>query len=278
MKLFGADARAKVEGPALFLTANAVQNIGFALHELATNASKHGALTSPQGHLLVSWRGPETDDRICLDWVERGGPVVQSPQRQGFGYLVITSLVAQALQGTARLELSAEGIRWHLDIPGTHALTAEREHPDVVLMVIASLAVFWAMAQQIGSLMVGGYVAGRMRSRWQESGHEADFRDGLHGGLVWAISVLISALLVFSTAGLVARTGADVAGKAASAASRTADPMDVVLDAMLRPAVALGSVLRQRAVPPQQRGPRRPPSQPVTIPGPNYPASSQARS
>src|SRR4051795_5469593 len=46
--------------------------------------------------------------------------------------------------------------------------------------LIASLAVFWAMAQQIGSIMVGGYVAGRMRSRWHEAGHEAEFRDGLH--------------------------------------------------------------------------------------------------
>src|SRR6476619_6745918 len=44
--------------------------------------------------------------------------------------------------------------------------------------VIASLAVFWAMAQQIGSIMIGGYVAGRMRSRWHESGHESEFRDG----------------------------------------------------------------------------------------------------
>ena len=102
--------------------------------------------------------------------------------------------------------------------------------------VIGSLAVFWAMVQQIGSVMAGAYVAGRMRSRWHETGHEADFRDGLHGGLVWAVAVLISALLVFATAGLVARTGAEVAGKAvASAASRTADPMDVVLDTMLRP-------------------------------------------
>src|SRR4029450_11219409 len=49
--------------------------------------------------------------------------------------------------------------------------------------VIASLAVFWALAQQIGSLMAGGYVAGRMRTPWHEAGHEAEFRDGLHGGL-----------------------------------------------------------------------------------------------
>ena len=104
--------------------------------------------------------------------------------------------------------------------------------------VIASLAVFWAIAQQIGSLMAGGYVAGRMRSRWREPGHEAEFRDGLHGGLVWAVAVLLSAFLVFATAGLIARTGADVAGKAAASVASTGDPMDLVLDTMLRPTSA----------------------------------------
>ena len=104
--------------------------------------------------------------------------------------------------------------------------------------VIASLAVFWAIAQQIGSLMAGGYVAGRMRSRWLEPGHEAEFRDGLHGGLVWAVAVLLSAFLVFATVGLIARTGADVAGKAAASVASTGDPIDLVLDSMLRPTSA----------------------------------------
>jgi two-component sensor histidine kinase len=121
LDMFGAGPRAHIEGPPLFLSANAVQNIGFALHELATNASKHGALTHPQGRVLVHWSGPEPDGRIRLEWVEQDGPVVQSPQRQGFGYLVITELVPQALQGTAKLDFSPNGIRWHLDIPGTHS-------------------------------------------------------------------------------------------------------------------------------------------------------------
>src|SRR4029453_12522389 len=101
--------------------------------------------------------------------------------------------------------------------------------------VIATLAVFWALAQQIGSLMAGGYVAGRMRSRWHEAGNVKKFCDGLHGGLVWAVAVLISAFFIFATASLAVRTGAEVAGSAAAgAASRTANPMDTVLDAMVR--------------------------------------------
>jgi two-component sensor histidine kinase len=124
LELFAAGDRAQIEGPALFLNANAVQNIGFALHELATNASKHGALSSPNGRVSVSWRGPEPDSRIVLEWIERGGPRVQAPQRQGFGHLVVTELVAQSLQGAAKLEFDPEGVYWRLDMPGTNALDA----------------------------------------------------------------------------------------------------------------------------------------------------------
>src|SRR5215831_1518169 len=101
--------------------------------------------------------------------------------------------------------------------------------------VVASLAVFWTMAQQIGSVMAGGYVAGRMRSRWHEKGHEAEFRDGLHGALVWAVGVLISAVLVFATVGAVARTGANVAATVTGSITSSSAGMDAVLDTMLRP-------------------------------------------
>ena len=84
--------------------------------------------------------------------------------------------------------------------------------------LIATLAVLWAMMQQIGAFMVGGYVAGRMRARWHETTqHEVEFRDGLHGGLVWAVGIVIGAALVMATAGAAARTGIDVAGRAAGA-------------------------------------------------------------
>src|SRR5262245_11894087 len=101
--------------------------------------------------------------------------------------------------------------------------------------VVASIAVLWAMTLQIGSVMAGAYVAGRMRSRWHEKGQEAEFRDGLHGGLVWAVGVLISALLVFATAGVVARIGTHVAANATSSATSGSGAMDTALDAMLRP-------------------------------------------
>jgi len=107
-------------------------------------------------------------------------------------------------------------------------------HSGLSPKVIASLAVFWTMAQQIGSLMIGGYVAGRVRTRWSDSSHESEFRDGLHGGLAWAVSIIFGAFLVLAAAGVAANTGAELAGKAAPLMS-VGDPMDSVLDAMLRP-------------------------------------------
>jgi two-component sensor histidine kinase len=124
LNLFGAADRADISGPALFLSANAVQNIGFALHELATNACKHGALTSPKGGISVCWNGPERG-RVQLQWIERDGPVVKAPQHRGFGHLVITELVAQALQGKADLAFCSEGIRWELEFPASHAINKE---------------------------------------------------------------------------------------------------------------------------------------------------------
>ena len=106
--------------------------------------------------------------------------------------------------------------------------------------VIASLAVFWVLAQQIGSFMIGGYIAGRLRTRWRDASRdEVEFRDGLHGGLVWAVGVAVGAALLMATAGAVARTGAEVAGKAATV--NAGDAMDLVLDTMLRPASVAGA-------------------------------------
>jgi hypothetical protein len=103
--------------------------------------------------------------------------------------------------------------------------------------VVAALAVFWAMASQIGSFLAGGYIAGRMRSRWSDAPpHEAEFRDGVHGLLVWALGVVIGAGLLIATANSLLRSstdlGARVVGGAASAAS--VDPLGYYADVLLR--------------------------------------------
>jgi hypothetical protein len=102
---------------------------------------------------------------------------------------------------------------------------------------IAGVAVFWTLVQQIGAFMAGGYIAGRMRTRWNDVPQdEVDFRDGLHGGLVWAVGIVIGAALLLATAGAVARTGAQVAGQAAvTVTGSNVNAMDTVMDTLLRP-------------------------------------------
>jgi two-component sensor histidine kinase len=126
LELFGAQERAEIAGPSIFLAANAVQNIGYALQELATNASKHGALSAPGGRVSISWSNPGLDKQIHLQWAELNGPTVSSPLRHGFGQLVLTRLVAQALEGTSKLDFFSEGVRWELHIPQATCLT----HPS----------------------------------------------------------------------------------------------------------------------------------------------------
>jgi hypothetical protein len=125
-----------------------------------------------------------------------------------------------------------------LTFGATIGLSATSPWPNsgVSAKVIASIAIFFAMVQQIGAFMAGGYVAGRMRSRWREtSEHEVDFRDGLHGGLVWAVGIVIGAALLLAAAGATARTGLEVGGRTAVfVAASSNDPMDVVLDTLLR--------------------------------------------
>jgi len=126
---------------------------------------------------------------------------------------------------------------------------------------IAGLAVFWAMVQQIGAFMAGGYVAGRMRTRWQGTAqHEVEFRDGLHGGLVWAVGVVIGAALLMAAGGATARTGAEVAGKVAAATVSKTDPTDILLDAMLRPQ----NVAQAAAPPPASAGRPQGPATAIT--------------
>jgi hypothetical protein len=127
---------------------------------------------------------------------------------------------------------------------------------------VTALAAFWTLVQQIGAFMAGGYVAGRMRSRWNEDREEADFRDGLHGGMVWAVGVAIGALLAASAVGATARTGAEVAGQAGAFSS---DPMGSAIDALLRPAQLAQIAPAAKAEP----------SPPAGTPLPPRPASSQ---
>ena len=112
------------EGPDLKLSAKAAQQIGLALHELGTNATKHGALSVAKGIVLINWEIETYGTRQCLrfTWKEIGGPRIEQPQRDGFGKLMITKLVPKTLQGRASLEFEPEGVRWVLTAPSKSVL------------------------------------------------------------------------------------------------------------------------------------------------------------
>lgn len=90
--------RYTVQGPPVLLSAQAAQNTSLVIHELATNASKHGALSQPDGHVAISW-GIENDSdepRLVFEWKESGGPPAQAPARQGFGYTLLKTVLSDA--------------------------------------------------------------------------------------------------------------------------------------------------------------------------------------
>jgi PAS domain S-box-containing protein len=115
-------SRIEVAGPKLRLNAAAAQAIGLALHELATNAGKYGALSMDSGHVDVRWQ--LTSDGFAISWTERNGPPVLPPERRGFGSTVISSMAKLSVGGEVALDYARAGLRWCLTCPAANALEA----------------------------------------------------------------------------------------------------------------------------------------------------------
>jgi two-component sensor histidine kinase len=112
--------RIAASGPDVPLNSDAAQKIGQALHELATNATKYGALSVPEGWITVRWQlGPDNTGQPCfrLRWCERNGPKVLAPSRRGFGHVVLGRATGQALQGKVNHEFEARGVSWTFKAP-----------------------------------------------------------------------------------------------------------------------------------------------------------------
>ena len=109
-----------MSGPAVMLKPHAVQNLGLALHELATNASKHGSLSMPEGEVSIEWQTNTANDRVKVEWRESGGPPVLPPQRQGFGHELIGRIVPKALDGRGTLLFLPAGVSWLFEFPVGH--------------------------------------------------------------------------------------------------------------------------------------------------------------
>ena len=102
------DVRVRMEGPETLLKPDVAQAVAVILHELATNASKYGALSDAKGQIKLTWSHAE-DGQLTLRWTELGGPTVTVPERQGFGSRLIERTISQ-LGGKARFDWPSEGL------------------------------------------------------------------------------------------------------------------------------------------------------------------------
>ncbi len=119
-------SRIEIKGPALFISASAAQALGMALHELATNAGKYGALSSHAGRVEVFWdlSHKANEAAFVMSWREAGGPPVGTPVRCGFGSTVICGLTESSLNGTVELNYDIAGVFWRLMCPAEAVVDA----------------------------------------------------------------------------------------------------------------------------------------------------------
>ncbi len=105
-----------MDGPEVELAPNDALSLGLALHELATNASKFGALSEPDGNVRIHWR-LVTDNLAKLEWTESGGPPVPEDRHRGFGTDLIEKIVAHELKNPVDLRFEVKGVECGLLVP-----------------------------------------------------------------------------------------------------------------------------------------------------------------
>lgn len=120
--------RVSIAGEDVALKPEAAQNLGLALHEMAVNAAKFGALSAPEGSVTITWqrRAPDNaqdkSDALEINWQERGGPKVKPRRKKGFGAMVIEGNLARALDAKVDLSFDPNGLRYHIVIPASQIL------------------------------------------------------------------------------------------------------------------------------------------------------------
>ena len=109
--------RFHIEGPNVQLAPSAALSFAMALHELATNAAKYGALSNEQGHVSITWqiKGGGEERRLHMRWTEQGGPPVVPPTHEGFGSLLVGRALAQELGGKVQVDYKSSGVVCMID-------------------------------------------------------------------------------------------------------------------------------------------------------------------
>jgi PAS domain S-box-containing protein len=129
--LAGSGERIALAGPPVRLKPKMTQTLGMAVHELATNAAKYGALSEAGGEVVLEWRlEGEGQRRLVLEWQERGGPPAAEPGRRDFGLTFIERSLAHEFGGVVELDFRPGGLYCRMDLPlgrGTAADLPEAE-------------------------------------------------------------------------------------------------------------------------------------------------------
>ena len=114
--------RFRIQGPELRLSSRCSLALSLALHELATNAAKYGALSVESGRIEVTWRvaGADPDAVLSLDWIESHGPLVVAPAQTGFGSVMIERSLGGYFKGRAKISYPPDGVRFALSAPVTY--------------------------------------------------------------------------------------------------------------------------------------------------------------
>jgi two-component sensor histidine kinase len=115
-------SRIHLAGEPVRVSANTAQNLGMALHELATNAAKYGALSAAGGEVAIGWAVSAAEDEFSISWTERGGPPVAPPDHKGLGSQIITRLLERAVDGSVTLDFDPAGLRWSARAPASAVL------------------------------------------------------------------------------------------------------------------------------------------------------------
>ena len=92
-------------------------NLAMALHELATNAAKYGALSTRGGHVDLSWTVTHSEPVLHMKWRETDGPSVKQPEREGFGTRMIRRVLASELGGNVSLDFKPDGLECTITAP-----------------------------------------------------------------------------------------------------------------------------------------------------------------
>ena len=117
----GVGDRLDLHGPAIILKPQVTMALALALHELATNACKYGALSAEHGRVVLTWEvsdGSGADEpRFAMEWREKDGPPVERPSRHGFGSRMIERSLRAYFQGDAQLDFQPTGLVFTLNAP-----------------------------------------------------------------------------------------------------------------------------------------------------------------